>query len=402
MTALYAPAVDLPDWATLALASGPIFGAEQQGGYHTAGDVLVDKTADGVPLTKLWDDLRDLLAMWREKQGALLGFLSFQTTDVAEAVPQSLGKYTFEEASEFGVPKANQAGDSLIIGYGFTDYDTASRYTWKYLRNATAKQIDHDYVAALEADQRLRTGKVLQRLLSPAQKLTPEGNPEFGLWNGTDGIAPIEYLGKTFATNHNHYLVSGNAEVDSADVEDSIKLITEHGYGTTEGSRVLVFASQNLCDKIASWRKGEESRSGGPVAKFDFIPSATAPAFLTSEFVVGQAPPDRFGANAQGQGGLPVAGSYGHALIVPHILVPDGYLITVATSGANSPNNPVGFREHSNSAYRGLRQIPGTGQFPLIDMFWQRSFGVGVRHRGAAVVTQIKASGTYDVPTVAI
>jgi hypothetical protein len=34
-------------------------------------------------------------------------------------------------------------------------------------------------------------------------------------------------------------------------------------------------------------------------------------------------------------------------------------------------------------------------------MFFQRSFGVGVRHRGAAVVTQIKAAGTYDAPTIA-
>ena len=104
----------------------------------------------------------------------------------------------------------------------------------------------------LEADQRLRTGTVLGRLFSPTKRTTPEGNPEFGLWNGADDIAPIEYLGKTFASNHTHYLVSGNATLDSADVEDSIGLITEHGYGTTQGSRILVFASENLCD----WLRG--------------------------------------------------------------------------------------------------------------------------------------------------
>ena len=371
----------------------PIFGSDPAGGYHTQGDVLVSHTSDGVPLDTLWDTLRDLLSIWRERQDALLSLLAFDTTDVAEAVPQSLSHFQFEEASEFGEPKAHQGGDSLILGYGFSDYDLATRYTWKYLRDATARQIEFDMNAALEADQRLRTGKVLGRLFSPTQRITPEGNPEFGLWNGADSIAPIQYLGKTFASDHNHYLVSGAATIDSGDVEDSINLIVEHGYGSVQGSRILVFASQTLCDQIASWRKGEESRSGGPVAKFDFIPSSDAPAYLSSEFIVGQTPPAEYN-------NLKVMGSYGHALIVPHVLVPNGYMLTVATSGRNSPQNVVGIRHHSNPAYRGLRQIPGKGQYPLIDSYFQRSFGVGVRHRGAAVVTQVKASGSYETPTI--
>ena len=63
MTALDTVAdFDIPAWAVLALANGPIFGSEQEGGFHTLGDVLVDRTADGVPLQKLWDDQRDLLS----------------------------------------------------------------------------------------------------------------------------------------------------------------------------------------------------------------------------------------------------------------------------------------------------------------------------------------------------
>lgn len=372
----------------------PIFGSEIAGGVHTAGDVLVDRTADGVPLDTLWDTLREVLAVWKARQDEITSLLAFSTTEIAEAVPQTLGKFQFEESSEFGEPKAGQAGDSLLIGYGFKDYDLATRYTWKYLRDATARQVEHDMNAALEADQRLRSGKILQRILSPTEGLSPENHKIFGLFNGADGIAPLEYLGKTFASNHTHYLVSGNATLDSADVEDSQNLILEHGYGTTQGSRILVFASQNLCDQIAGWRAGEESRTGGPVAKFDFIPSADAPPFLSSEFIVGTTPPAEYN-------NLRVMGSYGHALIVPHILIPDGYLLTVATSGPNSPQNVVGFREHVNPTYRGLRQIPGKGVYPLVDMFYQRSFGVGVRHRGAAVAMQIKASGSYEPPAIA-
>jgi len=388
--------IALPNWAKLVLANGPIFGSDGQGGYHTAGDVLVDKTADGVPLDQLWDTLRDLLGAWRAKQDSLLSLLTFDTTDVAEAVPQSLSHFQFEEASEFGEPRAGQGGDSLVLGYGFKDYDLATRYTWKYLRDATARQVEFDMGAALEADQRLRTGKVLGRLFNPVQKLTPEGNPEFGLWNGTDGIAPIEYLGQTFATDHTHYLVSEAATVDSGDIEDSISLIREHGYGTVQGSRILVLASENTIDTIMGFRKGEASRAGvdAPVAKYDAIPSADAPAYLSSDFIVGQTPPSEYN-------NLRVAGSYGHALLVPHIMVPDGYVLTVATSGPRAASNVIGVRHHANTAYQGLRQIPGKGQYPLIDMFFQRSFGVGVRHRGAAVVMQIKAAGTYDAPTIA-
>lgn len=383
----------LPYWAQIAFKSGPIFGSEQQGGFHTAGDVLVDKTADGVPLQKLWDDYRELLSAWKQKQDALSSLLAFETTDIAEAIPQSLSKFEFEEATEFGVPKAHQAGDFLVIGYGFKDYDLATRYTWKYLRDATARQIDHDMQASLEADQRLRTKSILNRLLSPTERTTPEGRREFGLFTGADQIAPMEYLGRTFDTSHTHYLVSGNATLDSQDVEDSIGHIQHHGYGTTQGSRILVFASQTLCDQIASWRKGEESRAGGPVAKFDFVPSADAPAFLSSEFVVGQTPPSEYN-------NLRVMGSYGHALIVPHVLVPNGYLLTVATSGKNSPQNIIGFRQHVDPAYQGLRMIPGAGPHPLIESYFQRSFGVGTRHRGAAVAMQIKASGSYEAPTI--
>ncbi|MFN6544468.1 hypothetical protein [Mycolicibacterium nivoides] len=166
---------DIPPWAALALASGTVFGSEQQGGYHTAvGDVLVDKTADGVPVAKLWDDLRDLLDAWRQKQDALTSLLAFQATDIAEAIPQTLAKFAFEEASEFGVPKAGQAGDSLLIGYDFRGYDRASRFTWKFLRDAAARQIDHDYSATLEADQRVRSGMILRRVMSPTQGLSPE------------------------------------------------------------------------------------------------------------------------------------------------------------------------------------------------------------------------------------
>jgi len=72
-----------------------------------------------------------------------------------------------------------------------------------------------------------------------------------------------------------------------------------------------------------------------------------------------------------------------------------------ATGGLDSDMNPVGFRHHVNPAYQGLRHIPGNGPYPLVESFFARGFGVGVRHRGAAVVMQVTASSTYTPPPVA-
>ena len=76
-----------------------------------------------------------------------------------------------------------------------------------------------------------------------------------------------------------------------------------------------------------------------------------------------------------------------------------GYAALVATGGPNNDSNPVGFREHINPAYQGLRHIPGQGPYPLMDSFFARGFGVGTRHRGAAVVCQITENASYTAPT---
>lgn len=127
--------------------------------------------------------------------------------------------------------------------------------------------------------------------------------------------------------------------------------------------------------------------------KWDFIPSSNAPARLTNERVEGAAPPPDYN-------GLEVTGSYGKALVIESYFIPAGWAAIVATSGTNSESNHVGFREHTNQAYRGLRAIPGVGPYPLQELFLARSFGVGVRHRGAALAIQITGSASYTPPVI--
>ena len=116
------------------------------------------------------------------------------------------------------------------------------------------------------------------------------------------------------------------------------------------------------------------------------------PAWISNETVHGSVPDSQYN-------GLDVWGSYGGALVIKSYYVPSGYAAVIATDGPNGSANPVGFRQHVNTAYQGLRHIPGTGPYPIVESFFARGFGVGVRHRSAAVVCQIKASGSYTAPT---
>ena len=120
------------------------------------------------------------------------------------------------------------------------------------------------------------------------------------------------------------------------------------------------------------------------------------PAWISAEQVHGPIPDADYN-------GLQVWGSYASALLIQSPFVPKGYVAVVASGGPDSDNNPVGFRQHSNTAYQGLRHIAGHWQgYPLQDSFFSRGFGVGVRHRGAAVVCQITTSGTYTSPTIPV
>lgn len=362
------------------------------GGYSSLGDVLVSHTADGVDLNRIWDEAATALSMANRERSALAALISHSTINVGDAVPQTLASDNFEEASEYGEPQGIRSDpDALILGYNLKDYDLASRMTWKFLRSATAEQVRGNINRAFEADNRLVAGTLLQRLFNPVESTNEHMHRVFGLWNGTDGMTPPPHAGQTFPSTSSHYLVSGNAAIDPGDLVDAINQVRSKGFGTSAATRLIVLCNPAEAEEISTFRAAVETN--GVASKFDFIPSANAPAYLTAENVVGKVAPGEFG-------GMEVLGSYGPAWVVPSNYIPVGYLAVVATGGPNSSLNPVAFRQHVNPAYQGLRIIPGRDQrYPLQDSFFQRSFGCGVRYRSAACVVQVKATGAYEAPT---
>jgi hypothetical protein len=366
------------------------FGGE--GGYATQGDALVNVTADGVDLNVIWSEVASVIQSWNAERSALTNLLTFSTTDSASAIPQSRSQDSFEEASEFGQPESMRPpADYALMGYTFKDWDKASRWTRFFLRDSTAEQVRAIANYALDADNRLTTGTILQRLFEPTQVANEWSHPVYGFYNG-DAMVPPAYLGKDFAIAHNHYLVSGSDTMDSGDLETAIRSVTEHGFGVEANSRLLALMNPAQAEAVSTFKAGVLN-APDIIAKHDYIPSAGAPAYLTPETIIGQVAPESYN-------GLQVQGSYGPVWVVQSDFIPEGHFAVVATYGPNSQDNAIGFREHVQPQYQGFRTIPGSTDYPLQDAFFTRAFGVGVRRRGQACVTQIKATGDYDVPVI--
>lgn len=368
------------------------FGADG-GGYQTEGDI-VTATIDGIDLNAMWDYYQQTLVAWNAKKQQLVSLLTFPVTSLIENVPQ-VGRAVFQEASEFGEPTAGKIDVSYIqLGYDFKDYDVASRWTWKFLRDADARQVNALHNAYLMADQDLVFRKVMEAIFDNRNRTTDIRTQAYNVYPlyNNDGMVPPDYGTKTFLGTHDHYLVSGASQVDPGDLEESLDHIEEHGYSLENGTTLVMLVNKAQAAIIRTFRMGVAT--GGVVAGYDFIPSANQPAMILPETgLLGERPPSQWA-------GLRVIGSYRGALIVEHEQIPEGYMLTFGSGGLGQLGNLVGLREHANPAYRGLRLLPGNQQgYPLTDSYYSRGFGTGIRQRGGAVVTQFKASGAYDIPT---
>jgi hypothetical protein len=362
-----------------------VFGQEQ--GFNERADIV--RAADGTDLNEFWNEVQRTIALRNADRTTILDQLTVRVSGVSSEVTTP-SEVDFEEASEFGQPVGIKGGANRFFrGYDFKFYDLAIRYTWMYLAEASLQDLRLNHNLALEADVKIRFRKVMQRLFNPVNNagFTEKNEPMtvFAAYNG-DGEVPPTYNYKTFLGSHNHYLVSGNTTVTSVNVDSLATSLTEHGYDLQRGFRLVLWVNEQEANVISTFR----TATG---AKFDFVPN---PALYGGKIWV----PDNGRYVGGPQGVLPgEIGTYGPFHIIQEGLVPAGYLVAIATGGADNLQNPIGFREHTNPDYRGLKIIPGQrSQYPLIDSFYRRGFGTGVRHRGSIALMQVKASGNYAIP----
>jgi hypothetical protein len=364
--------------------------AQGQGGYNAAGDLLT-QTIDGFNLNNIWDEFQRALGLVNAQRSQMMQLLTFPVTNPIERVPQ-VSTGDFERASEYGEPRGlRPSGAYFTLGYDFTDYDLAARFTWKFLRDAPANQVEAINTMAIEADNRLMYNKVMDTMFRSTNRIANIYGTDvnvYALYNA-DGTVPPPYKTNTFDGTHTHYLVAGNATVQSGDLDDMYEHLRHHGYSAENGVNHLLFVNPAQANVIRTFRVATG-------ASYDFIPAVgTPPQFMPTDMILvnGQQAPASIS-------GFSVLGTYGFWTVVSDDMFPAGYMLGIGTGGPDNLNNPVGFRQHPNAAFQGLRLVKGPNpDYPLIDSFYQRSFGTGIRQRGGSVVMQIKASGVYDIPT---
>jgi len=386
----------------LGLVVGAQGGSSPLSGIHAVGDNVITTTADGIATNDLWAEFQAALALLNAQRQPIIDLLTYTVPAPFESVPQVGNAAKFEKSSEFGVPRAIRTDvDFFQMGFSFDDYDVGIRFTWRYLRDANAEQIRSVNAAILEADNRLifeETMRTLYRNTNRVAEITGAQNNQatvYTFYNGTDGVTPPPYRTNTFTNTHNHYLTSGAVVVDSEDLDTIQTQMEHHGYNPANGYTEILCVNPVEGDVIRQFR----SVANGGTAKYDFIPAQGTPSFLL---------PITLRVNDQGAGqpadtyrGISVLGRYGNLLILQDDYFPASYLTAFATGGRENIQNPIGIREHASAQYRGLVLLKGRDpNYPLQESYYGRSFGTGIRHRGAGVVMQLKVAAGYVIPPV--
>lgn len=368
---------------------GQIAGAAR--GIHAEGDILT-QTVDGVDLNRIWNEFQASMTITNERRDSLVRFLTYPVTVGHEDVFQGGATADFEDSTEYGLPVGTRPAVSYAtMGYDFKWKDLGGYFTWQFLANAGAAQVQAFNNMAIEADSRSVFKKVMNTMFSNVRRTNKEGNVVYPFYNGQSVDAwdtPPTYGATTFAAGHNHFLTAG-ATLDPSDVETMETHLTHHGYTKNRGYRLVLMVNRQQGDIMRNWR----SIANGGTGLYDFVPAQNTPAFLlpTNMRTNGTQPPSSLD-------GFDVLGAYGDFIVVQEDYQPAGYLTGFATGGVDSLPNPVAFREHTNAGLRGLRLVKGrTPDYPLIDSVYNRGFGTGIRHRGAGVVMQVTA-GAYSIP----
>lgn len=366
-------------------------------GFNEKADAII-QAADGTDINDFWDEVLAAVNLRNSTRNRIVDQLTYRVTAMSERVTVPAAGDDFEIATEYGLPKATQVapGNTFWRGYDFNFYDLAVRFTWMYIAEANQKDLRSQLNAALEADNRLVFNKVMKTLFNPinGSGITDNNLPVtvYKFYNG-DGEIPPAVGTTTFVGTHNHYVttqgLSAVATMTPATLDALQTHLDHHGYTMLAGYRHVLWLNTQEYNVIKSFRV-----AGG--ATWDFIPDDTRTGggvfvpLATGQYV---------GAP---QGKVPgQVGTYGPWHVVLEDYIPAGYVVGLVSGGPDNLTNPIGLREHQNPAYRGLKVIPGSRNgYPLIESFFQRGIGTGIRQRGAGAVMQVTASATYTVPAI--
>jgi hypothetical protein len=376
-------------------------------GYSAKADILT-RTRDGQDLNAIWNAFADALADFNATRQPLIDLLSVRVNGIVDE-PGAPGTERFELATEYGIPQSVRPVPSVASrAYPFDWYDMRQAYTWRFLTKATSAQLDAVMNTAMEAENALIYEQVMKSLFNNANRAaTLDGIPTpftvTALYNGDGSYIP-PYKGLTFPGSHTHYLATGantgQVAFDPQDFLDLAGTIEHHGFNRAAGYNIVFLMNPaDAALSVVKYVRNTDFVSGGATvvkSLYDFIPTQAANQTLLlppGYTMVGGLAPNTFA-------GMDVVGTWGPYLFVQDYQIPAGYVVAVAIAGAGSQAAVIGIREDEDPQLQGLILKPGNNNnYPLIDSYFIRGLGAGVRQRGAAAIMKLDASGgSYTVP----
>jgi hypothetical protein len=242
-------------------------------------------------------------------------------------------------------------------GYGVgTDLDT--------LRRSTGREIALDINRPMAEDPENVFLRMLEVMLTDPGSL----NAKYGWWNGAFSAeeklaAPPKYQQNTFAAGHNHYYRSGATSPALTDITAAKQTIRHHGHKGRIASFINSAQRQALENMATTYGSVIRSPITEEVAVKGFDDTFT---MLGVDWYVTE-------------------------------MVPAAYMLFVEAQQVES-ERPLVFYEPANM--RGLQLHPGpSADYPLVEAFFDRWFGVKVARRGAGVAVQLATAGAYTNPT---
>lgn len=263
----------------------------------------------------------------------------------------------FVESADLFMPDWQKAKD-IAIPVELKYYALGQAFTRRFIQSNPSRVLDERTKKAIAADQRLVMKKYFGTMLNKGAS---------GFYDGSS-YTPPNYKNNTFASSHQHYVMSNLGAGDAAWDIDDIRWIKEHtlehGYSALN---LHMYANANTIRDIEGW------------ATWIASSTPTVPTSLT----------DTLSTEGFAQG-VSIEGFVLHH----EEWIPDDYMLFV------SHDEPcVAERVHTNPSARGLGLIPGrNSNCQLEDSYYERAIGTAVIGKGAGAVMYNTTGSSWANP----
>jgi hypothetical protein len=281
--------------------------------------------------------------------------------------------------SQPGAIKATGQWDVAYPLESFSGAIAAGRIDYAYM---TTADLDRHLQTVTIQDTNTRRYEVLKALLNnTARTFSDPHNGSLSvqpLANGDSVLYPPK-LGTESEATDDHYLVSGYSAASISDTNNPLKTIRDeleqHFGAPTGGSNLAVLISSAQTSKITD------------LTEFNRV---------NDRMIIP-------GANADQVTGMPqlpgrILGRTDSGVTVSEWRwLPSDYMIGIVLDAP--PPLKMRVDPASTNLPRGLTLVVEDEEHPFRSSFWEDRFGFGVGNRLNGVVMQLKASGSYDIPS---